>query len=167
MKERTQRDLRLDFYDEPSYLVKNNQDNDLNDNKLPILVSIKVNRDPISDKKLAIKKYVDDSIEDGTILRLNQTLEKCLKISVGNDTYNLTKFKKIQLTDTTTITYPNSGGYLSPGREIFVMIEIITVNTKLSKINENKFSMISLRSHSFTAYWECFYVHRDIFKQSW
>ena len=117
--ERTGRDLGLDFYDESSYLVKNNQDNDLNDNNLPILNSIKVNRDPTSDNELAIKKNVDDPIEDGTILRFYQKLENCLKISVGNDTYNLTKNKKTQLTDTTTIKNPNSGGYLLPGWEIF------------------------------------------------
>ena len=32
--ERARRDLGLDFYDESSDLVKDNQDNDLNDNKL-------------------------------------------------------------------------------------------------------------------------------------
>ena len=32
--ERSRRDLGLDFYDESSDIVKNNQDNDLNDKKI-------------------------------------------------------------------------------------------------------------------------------------
>ena len=35
--ERSRRDLGLDFYDESSDIVKNNQDNDLNDNKFRLL----------------------------------------------------------------------------------------------------------------------------------
>ena len=35
-----------------------------------------------------------------------------MKVPVGNDTYNLTKYDKIQITDTTIIKYPNTGGYL-------------------------------------------------------
>ena len=35
-----------------------------------------------------------------------------MKVSVGDDIYNLTKYNTIQLTDTTVIKYPNSGGYL-------------------------------------------------------
>ena len=33
-------------------------------------------------------------------------------MSVGNDTYNLTKYNRIQITDTTIIQFPNVGGYL-------------------------------------------------------
>ena len=93
-------------------MVKNNQDNDLNDNKLTNIDSITVNRNPTSDNELANKKYIDDSIGEGTLLRFNQTLTNYLKVSIGDDTYNLTKYDKIQLTDTTIIKYPNSGGYL-------------------------------------------------------
>ena len=95
-------------------MVENNQDNDLNDNKLTNLDSVTVNRNPSSDNELANKKYIDDSIEKSTILRFNQTLENYLQVSVGNDTYNLTKYDKIQLTDTTVMKAPNSGGYLLP-----------------------------------------------------
>ena len=35
-----------------------------------------------------------------------------MKVPVGNATYNLTKNDKIQITDTTTIKYPNTGGYV-------------------------------------------------------
>ena len=46
------------------------------------------------------------------ILSVNQTLENYLKVSVVNYTYNLTKYNKIQITDTTIIGAPNNGGYL-------------------------------------------------------
>ena len=39
-------------------------------------------------------------------------MENYLKVSVGNDTYNLTKCDEIQITDITNVIYPNSGGYL-------------------------------------------------------
>ena len=70
-----------------------------------------LNRNPNSDNELANKKYIDDSIE-GTIVRFNQTIENYLKVSLGNDTYHLTKYDKIQITDTTIFIYPNTGGYL-------------------------------------------------------
>ena len=110
--ERSRRDLGIDFYNESDEIVKNNQDNDLNDKKLTNLDSITINRNPTSDKEVSNKKYVDDELDKNTIVRFNQTLENYLKVSVGNDIYNLTKYNKIQLTDTTIIKYPNNGGYL-------------------------------------------------------
>ena len=110
--QRSRRDVGLDFYDESNDLVKNNQDNDFNDKKLTNIDSITVNRDPTSDNELSNKRYIDDEIDKNTIVRFSQTLSNYLKVSVGNDTYNLTKYNKIQLTDTTTIKYPNNGGYL-------------------------------------------------------
>ena len=110
--ERSRRDVGLDFYNKSNDLVKNNQDNDLNDKKLTNLDSISVNRKPSSDNELASKKYVDDSIEEGTLLRFNQTLQNYLKVSVGNDIYNLTKYDKIQITDITEMRYPNIGSDL-------------------------------------------------------
>ena len=89
--ERSRRDVGLDFYDESSDLVKNNQDNDLNDNKLTNIDSITVNRNPSSDNELSNKKYIDDELDKNTIVRFNQTLQNFLKVSVGSDTYNLTK----------------------------------------------------------------------------
>ena len=44
------------------------------------------------------KNNIDDSIGEGTIVRFNRTLQSYLKVSVGNDTYNLTKDDKIQIT---------------------------------------------------------------------
>ena len=87
---RSRRDVGLDFHNESIDLRENNQDNDLNDKKLTNLHSITVNRNPTSDNKVSNKRYVDDSLEN-TLLRFNQTLMNYLKVSVGNDTYHLTK----------------------------------------------------------------------------
>ena len=110
--ERSRRDLGINFYDESSDLVKNNQDNDFNDNKLINIDSIRVNREPSSDNELANKKYIDDELDKNTLVRFNQTLSNYLKVSVGNDTYNLTKYDKIPLTDVTEIRAPCSGSDL-------------------------------------------------------
>ena len=112
--ERNRRDLGLSFYKEEVDLVKNNQDNDLNADKLTNLDSIIINRNPISDNEVSNKNYIDDELDEETILRFNQTLENYLKVSVGNDTYILTKFDKIELIHLTEIRYPNIGSYLLP-----------------------------------------------------
>ena len=111
--ERSRRDVGLGFYDESNDLVKNNQDNDLNDNNLTNLDSITVNRNPNSDNELANERYIDDELDKNTILRFNQTFLNYLKITVGNTTYNLTKYNKILLIDTTLIKRGN-GQYLLP-----------------------------------------------------
>ena len=82
---------RRDFYDESSNLVKNNQDNDFNDKKLTNIDSITINRNPSSDNEVSNKKYIDNELDKNTIVRFNQTLQNYLKVSVGNDTYNLSK----------------------------------------------------------------------------
>ena len=110
--ERSRRDLGIDFYDESSDLVKNNQDNNLNDKKLTNLDSVQVNRNPTSDNELSNKKYVDDELDENTVLRFNQTIQNYLKVSVGNDTYNLTKYDKLSITDVTEMRYPNIGSDL-------------------------------------------------------
>ena len=110
--EQSRRDLGIDFYDKTSDLVKNNQDNDLDDKKLTNLDSITVSRNLTSDNELSTKKCIDDELDKNTILRFNQTLENYLKVSVGNDIYNLTKYDKIQIADTTIIKTPNNGWYL-------------------------------------------------------
>ena len=110
--ERFRRALGISFYDESNDLTESYQDNDFNDEKLTNLVSIRVNRTPTSDNEITEKKYGDDLIEESTILKFIHTLQKYLKVSVGNDVYNLIKFNKIQITDTTFIKYPNTGGYL-------------------------------------------------------
>ena len=47
--ERSRRDLVIDFYDESSDIVKINQDNDFNDNKLTNVNSITINNNPTDD----------------------------------------------------------------------------------------------------------------------
>ena len=44
--------------------------------------------------KYQIKKYIFDELDKNTIVRFNQTLENYLKVSVGNDIYNLTKYNQ-------------------------------------------------------------------------
>ena len=58
--ERSRRDVGLDFYDESSDLVKNNQDNDFNDIKFLKMDSITISRNPISDNEVSNKKDIDD-----------------------------------------------------------------------------------------------------------
>ena len=91
--------------------VFNDQNNEFDNNNVTNLDTVTVNRNPNSDKELSDKNYVDDSIGEGTLLRLNQTLENYLS-SVGNDTYSSTKNDKIQITKTTEIKYPKTGSYL-------------------------------------------------------
>ena len=67
--ERSRRDLGIDFYNESNDSVKNNQDNDFNDNRLTSLDSITINGNPTSDNEVSNKKYIDDSIAEGTLLR--------------------------------------------------------------------------------------------------
>ena len=112
--ERSRRDVGLDFYDESNDLVKNIPDNDLNDNKLTNINLITINNNPTDDNHVSNKKYIDDELDKNTIVRFSQTLQNYLKVTVGNDTYNLTKYKKIQLTDITTMKSENMGGYLPP-----------------------------------------------------
>ena len=112
--ERSRRDLGIDFYNESNILVKNNQDNNFNDNKLTNINSITINNNPSDDNHVCNKKYVDDEIDKNTIVRFNQTLTNYLKISVGNDIYHLTKYNKYYLTDITKMIAPNTGLYLMP-----------------------------------------------------
>ena len=49
--------------------VFDDQDIEFDNNKLTTLDSLTVNRNPRSDNELANKKYVDDSIGDGNVLR--------------------------------------------------------------------------------------------------
>ena len=110
--ERSRRNLGIDFYNESSILVKNNQDNNFNNYKLTNINSITINKNPTDDNHVSNKKYIDNELDQNTIVRFNQTLQNYLKVSVGNDIYNLTKYNKYYLTDHTVIKYPKSGGYL-------------------------------------------------------
>ena len=95
-------------------MVKNNQDNDLNDNKLTNINSITITNKPTDDNHVKNKNYMDDELDKNTIVTFNHALPTYLKIYVGNDTYNLTKYDKIQLTHITTMKAGKTGGYLLP-----------------------------------------------------
>ena len=107
--ERSRRYLGIDFYNESNNLVKNNQDNNFNDNKLTNINSITINNNPTDDNHVSNEKYIDDELDKNTIVRFNQTLTNYLKVSIGNDTYNLTKYNKYFLTDKTSMLSPNCG----------------------------------------------------------
>ena len=97
-----------------SSLVRNNKDNNFNDNKLTGINSITINNTPTEDNQVVNKKYIDEQLDKNTILRFNQTLTNYLKVSVGDNIYNLTKYNKILLTDVTEIKFPESGNDLLP-----------------------------------------------------
>ena len=109
--ERSRQDLGKYFHDESKDLVKNNQDNDFNQKKNN-LDSIRINRNAFSDNEVSNKKYIDDELDKNTIVRFNQTSQNYLKVSVGNNTYNLTKYKKKTKTDITEIRNLNTGQML-------------------------------------------------------
>ena len=62
-KEQSRRHLGVEFYNESSNIVKNNQDNDLNDDKLTNINSITFNNNPTDDNHVRNKKYIDDGLD--------------------------------------------------------------------------------------------------------
>ena len=120
--------LYVDTEIDQSSLVRNNQDNDFNNNNLTNINSITLNNQAVNDNQVITKAYVDQFHqenersrrdvgldfydESSTLVRFNQTLQNYLKVSVGNDIYNLTKYNKISITDITEIKFPNSGDAL-------------------------------------------------------
>ena len=61
--ERSRRGLGIDFYNESNDLVKNNQDNDFNDNKLTNIKLINNNNNPTDDNHVGNKKFIDDELD--------------------------------------------------------------------------------------------------------
>ena len=107
--ERSRRDLGIDFYNEARIIVKNIQNNNLNDNTLTNINSITIKNNPTDDNHVSNKKYIDDELDKNTIVRFNQTLENYLKVSVGNVIYKLAKCEKVNITDITDMRNPNAG----------------------------------------------------------
>ena len=108
--ERSRRDLGIDFYDESSDLVKNNQDNDFTDNKLININSITINNNPTDDNQVSNKKYIDDELDKNTIVRLNDdSNDRYLQAHINNTAYNLQIYNKTQIIDTTKLLFPNTG----------------------------------------------------------
>ena len=112
--ERNRRDVGLSFYNEEVDLVKNNQDKDFNDNKLTNINSITINKSPTDNDHVSNKKHVDDQLDKNTIVRFSQTLDNYPKVSVRKDIYNLTKYDKIQITDSTVMRIGNGGAFILP-----------------------------------------------------
>ena len=118
------------------------------------LGSVVVNRNPSSDKELSTKNYIDDELATTTVLRFNQTLENYLKVTVRNDTYNLTKYAKLQFTDITEIEFPNIGSDLLQKWNIKCNNKNGDFKSwKIFKINHNKQSYKLLRSNESTSFW--------------
>ena len=61
--------------------------------------SVEINDDPLNDNDAASKKYVDNLIDDATIVRYNAAFDRYLQVRVGNDTYNLQIYNKTQIID--------------------------------------------------------------------
>ena len=57
--------------------------------------------------------------ESSTLVTFNQTLQNYLNVSIGNDTYNPTKYNKISITDITITKVPNSGNALLQKWKLF------------------------------------------------
>ena len=119
--ERSRRDVGLDFYNESTDLVKNNQDNDFNDNKLTNINSIMINKNPTNNNHVTNKKYIDDALDKSTIVRLNDNSnDRYLQVRINNTSYNLQIYNKTQIIDTTKIIFPNTGHDLLQNWKIVV-----------------------------------------------
>ena len=118
-RERSRRDLDLDFWIESIAFVKNNQDTISNADNFFNLDSITINRNPSSENEFISRKSLYVELNKETILRFIQSLESCLKKSVGDDVYNLAKYNKILITDKTFIKTGMSGKYLLPYQKTF------------------------------------------------
>ena len=103
------------------------QANDFDNIKLNILDCITVNKSPELDNELSNKNFVDDELDKNTILRFIPTLEEYVKISVGKNVYNPTKRDKRQIT--TSITFPNTGGYLP--QQLYINCNDKNINGKI------------------------------------
>ena len=77
--------------------VFSDQVNEVDNNKLPFLDSVTVDRNLTIDKELTSWKNVEDEEDKNCILRFNQALENHLKVSVGDDVQNLTIFGRKQI----------------------------------------------------------------------
>ena len=93
------------------------------------LDKVTLNKNPNSDNALSKKNCIDDELGRNTNLRLSQTPENFLKVSVGNDVFNLFKYEKMQITDTTFFKNPVTCGYL---------LQLGTIKRNdIKRINEN------------------------------
>ena len=92
----------------------NDQDKEFDNNRLPNLDSNTVNRNPQLNQKLANKEYVDVELNKNSMLKLNQTKQIYLEISVANDERKLRKNDRKEITDTAITETGNSGALILP-----------------------------------------------------
>ena len=105
--------LYVDTQIDQQSIVRNNQDNNFNNNKLTIINSITINTTPTHNNHVTNKKYIDDELDKDTIIRLNDdSNDRYLKVNINNTIYNLQIYKKLVLTDTTIMKFPNNGDSL-------------------------------------------------------
>ena len=71
------------------------------------LDSITVNRNPNTDYELSHKTHVDVDLDRNTIFRFNQSPQKYLKVTLGNNKYSRTLFDRFQIPDATINEYLN------------------------------------------------------------
>ena len=133
--------------------VSTDQDIDFYINNFTNLDSFTVNRNPRLDKELTCKKYINDELDDITIVRFNQTLENYPEVSVGNDVYNLAKYDKIKIMDITEIKFPKICSNLLQKWDIKNMhkksgwkSEVFPKATKISSSTSNQEQLLSLQS---------------------
>ena len=69
--------------------------------KVTKLDSVSVIRNPTTENELSLKKIVDDSIGEGSILGFNQSLKNYLKVSIRNTDYVPNKYDRTETTGTT------------------------------------------------------------------
>ena len=91
-------------------MVKNNQDNNFNDNKLTNINSITINNNPSDENHVSNKKHIDEELDKDTIVRLNDdSNDRYLQVRINNTPYNLQIYNKTQISDTTKLIFPNTG----------------------------------------------------------
>ena len=98
--------------------MEKDRDNIFNDYKLRNSDNNTVNRIPVSGNEGSNKKYVVDTLDENLFPGFNETLENYLKVSVGHDVYNLIKYNKQEVLDTTIFKYLNHVGYTLQGWNI-------------------------------------------------
>ena len=161
--ERSRRAVGLDFYNESSDLVENNQDNDLNDRKLTSLDSITINKNPSLDNELLNKKYIDDELDKSTIVRLNDdSNDRYLQVHINITAYNLQIYNKTQIIDTTKLIFPNTGTDLSQNWKVICNNRYGEgVPSDFVKSTKTKFTNRIERRRGLAPNRHLFYVQRD------
>ena len=92
----------------------NYHDKYFNNKNFTISDIITNNRNPSTDEEFVERKYFVIALGEGTIPKLNHTLENYLRVSVGDSVFIFKTYNGEQILDTRTFENPFSGGYLLP-----------------------------------------------------